>query len=94
MSELQNYLVPKIDRGGVKYKFGWLNSETQSAFLKTVGVQSVPKIVLVNPGKRKRFYVADEALKLDSLIGLFDKLVSGDLRFSMFEGNTIADLAE
>eukprot|EP00340_Litonotus_pictus_P002081 CAMPEP_0170527322 /NCGR_PEP_ID=MMETSP0209-20121228/12812_1 /TAXON_ID=665100 ORGANISM="Litonotus pictus, Strain P1" /NCGR_SAMPLE_ID=MMETSP0209 /ASSEMBLY_ACC=CAM_ASM_000301 /LENGTH=339 /DNA_ID=CAMNT_0010817795 /DNA_START=209 /DNA_END=1228 /DNA_ORIENTATION=+ len=93
MSELQNYLSPKIDRG-IKYKFGWINSETQSQFLEATGVSSVPKIVLVNPGKRKRFYVSDEELNLESLPNVFDKLASGDLRFKVFPGNNVPELAE
>lgn len=93
MGELQNWLSPKIDRG-IKYKFGWLNSETQSKFLDVVHVESVPRIVLINASKRKRFFVSDEELKLDVLKSLFDKLASGDLRFKIFPENNIPELAE
>lgn len=93
MSEIQNYLSPKIDRG-IKYRFSWMNSETQSSFLQTVGVESVPKVVLVNPGKRKRYFVSDAGLTIDELTNVFDKLASGDLRFKMFSQNTIPELAE
>lgn len=93
MGELQNYLSPKIDRG-IKYKFGWMNSETQTKFLKTTGVDSVPKIVLINPGKRKRYFVSEEELNLESMTAIFDKLASGDLRFKMFPENVFPDLAE
>jgi hypothetical protein len=93
MNELQDYLSPKIDRG-IKYKFAWLNSETQGKFIGVTGVDGVPKVVLVNPGKRKRFFVVEEELSLSSLIGSFDKLASGDLRFKMFPENNFPELTE
>ena len=57
-SELQNYLSPKINRG-LKYKFGWLNSSVQKGFMAAVDLPlgSGPFMMLVNPGKRKRFHV-------------------------------------
>ena len=60
-SSLQNWLSPKIDRGGIKYKFGWISSTTQPNFIKTVelAVGSGPHLLLINPGKRKRFYVLE-----------------------------------
>jgi hypothetical protein len=58
---IQNWLSPKIDRGGIKYKFGWINSSTQPSFMKTVEMDlgSGPNLLLVNPGKRKRYFVHD-----------------------------------
>lgn len=62
---MQNYLSPKIDRGGLKYKFGWLNSSVQKNFMGAVDlpVASGPFMMLVNPGKRKRFHVAEGELE-------------------------------
>jgi hypothetical protein len=59
-SNVQNWLSPKIDRG-VKYKFGWINSTTQPKFTQSIGqeIGAGPNLVLVNPGKRKRFYVLE-----------------------------------
>jgi len=61
MADIQNYLTPKIDRGGLKYKFAWLNVNTQAQFSKLidVSVDTVPRVILVNPGKRKRFFVME-----------------------------------
>ena len=85
MSELQNYLSPKIDRG-IKYKFAWVNSETQSAFIQETGVEGVPRVMLLNPGKKKKYFVLEEEPKLEKLYEVFDKLASGDLRFKFFKG--------
>lgn len=93
MSELQNYLSPKIDRG-LKYKFGWINAQTQTAFVSAIEVSTFPRLLIVNPGKRKRFFELDGELNMENFRNLFDKLASGDLRFKMFKGNKIPDLVE
>jgi hypothetical protein len=66
---LQNFLSPKIDRGGIKYKFAWINSSTQGDFMKTIELQSGagPNLMLVNPGKRKRFYVMEDGLEEEKM---------------------------
>lgn len=67
-TELQNYLSPKINRG-LKYKFGWLNSSTQNKFIESVdlNVESGPYMMLVNPGKRKRFHVLEGELEENNM---------------------------
>ena len=92
--ELQNYLSPKIDRG-VKYKFGWIDSTSQSAFMGTIGQEagSGPSLMLINPGKRKRYYVMEGELQEDKMREVFERLASGDIRFVNFPGNTIPELA-
>ncbi len=69
MADIQNYLTPKIDRGGIKYKFGWLNVSTQAPFAKLLSLNSgnVPKVVMINPGKRKRYYTMDEEINEPNL---------------------------
>lgn len=71
-SELQNYLSPKINRG-LKYKFGWLNSNSQKKFMESVQlpVGSGPHMMLVNPGKRKRFHVLDGQLEENKMSKFF-----------------------
>lgn len=67
-SNIQNWLSPKIDRG-IKYKFGWISSSTQNKFVKSLELEefSGPTLVLVNPGKRKRYYVLENALTEDNI---------------------------
>ena len=64
MANIQNYLTPKIDRGGIKYKFGWVNVTTQAPLVKLLGLDAaaVPRVILLNPGKRKRYFVMDDAI--------------------------------
>ena len=97
MSEIQNYLSPKMDYGGIKYKFGWINTKKQPEFTSAVGadfsnVKDNYKVMIINPGKRKRYFVVDEEVTFENLRNTFDKLASGDLRFKMFSGNNIPEL--
>ena len=93
INDLQNYLSPKIDRG-IKYKFGWVNTDTQTKFVETVQVSSIPQLLLVNPGKRKRFYKIEDAMNMNTFETVFEKLASGDIRFKMFPGNEVPEFAE
>jgi len=90
---LQNHLSPKIDRG-IKFKFGWINSTTQNAFISSIELQlgDGPKMILVNPGSRKRFYVMEGELIDENMKSVFEKLAGGELRFKNFAKNTIPDL--
>ena len=91
--EIQNWLSPKINRGS-KYKFGWINSSTQKAIIKEMGIEenSGPIIVLINRGARKRYHKYEGEINVDGLRNLFEKLASGDVRFKAFKGNTIPEL--
>lgn len=91
VSELQDYLSPKINRG-LKYKFSWIDFGLQQKFINIVGSTNVPQLLLINNGSRKRFHVSKEEFNMESFKSLFDKLASGDLRFSMFSQNTYPDL--
>ena len=90
---LQNWLSPKINRG-IKYKFGWINSSSQSEFMKSVQLEpkSGPYMMLINPAKRKRFYILENEMIEETMREVFDKLASGDLKFKNFKGNAIPQL--
>jgi len=47
MAEIQNYLTPKIDRGGIKYRFAWISTTTQAKMVQILGLEvgSGPKVV-------------------------------------------------
>ena len=76
-SELQNYLSPKISRG-LKYKFGWLNSSLQKNYMAAADltVGSGPNMMLVNPGKRKRFHVLNGDLEEENISKFYNSLYS------------------
>lgn len=50
----------KISRG-IQFNFSWIDAETESAFAGVLGGADVtdtyPRLIVINPGKRKRFLV-------------------------------------
>lgn len=68
LSNIQNWLSPKINRG-VKYKFGWINSSLQTNFMQSIEFpnETATGLILVNPGKRKRYYVLENDLNEDNI---------------------------
>ena len=48
----------KMDRGA-KFKFMWLNAAVEKAWASTFGYEDADKVVILNPGKRKRFTAHD-----------------------------------
>jgi hypothetical protein len=67
-SNIQNWLSPKIDRG-VKYKFGWINTSIQTEFMNSIDLptSSGPNLILVNPGKRKRFFILENEMTEENI---------------------------
>ena len=82
MADIQNYLTPKIDRGGIKYRFSWLNINTQPNFTKLIelDVSTVPRVVLVNPGKRKKYFIMEEDITESDLSIIKIKLYRSIIR--------------
>lgn len=52
----------------------------------------MPGIVILNPGKKKRFLLHEYALTVDGLTDTLDKILGGDARFKMIKGNKLPDL--
>jgi hypothetical protein len=92
-NSVQNHLAPKIDRG-IKYRFGWINSSTQNKFIESIDLKSGdgPKMILVNPGSRKRFYLMENDLIEENMKNVFDRLAGGEIRFKNFNKNLIPEL--
>ena len=90
--EIQNWLNPKINRGS-KYKFGWINSNTQNNIIQSLGLEknSGPTLVLINRGSRKRYHVYNGEMNEEGIKKLFDSLAGGDVRFKPFSGNKIPE---
>jgi hypothetical protein len=54
--------------------------------------KSGPYMMLINPGKRKRFYILEKEMTEEIMRDVFERLASGDLKFKNFKGNTIPEL--
>jgi len=67
-----------------------VESEFASSFNFEEG--EVPGIVVLNPGKKKRFLKSDKELNQQGVTDILDKILGGDARFKMIKGNKLPDL--
>jgi hypothetical protein len=54
--------------------------------------ETSPRMMLINPGKRKRYFILENKMVEDVMKDIFERLASGDLKFKNFKGNTIPEL--
>ena len=54
--------------------------------------ETAPRMMLINPGKRKRYFILENQMAEDVMKDIFERLASGDLKFKNFKGNTIPEL--
>jgi len=52
----------------------------------------MPKLVIMNPGKRKRFLIHDGPITEDGIEKTLDKILGGDARFKNIKGNKLPPL--
>lgn len=81
----------KISRG-ITFIFSWLSAADEPNFAQVFNQEDYPKIVMLNPGKRKRFLVHDNAITADGIETTFNKILGGDARFKNIKGNKLPDL--
>ena len=72
----------------------WLNASTEPTFFNVFGLEesSLPKVVVLNPSKRKRFLVHEKAINEEDISDTLDKIQGGDARFTNVKGNELPDL--
>ncbi len=78
---------PKLKRG-LKFSFMWLDAQIELEWLKTFGITSedLPKVVILNPGKRKRYLKHTQEITVEGLEYTLDKILGGDARFTRIKG--------
>jgi hypothetical protein len=82
----------KINRG-VSLHFMWVNSAVEPTFAAALGNgKETPRVVILNPGKRKRYLVHSGALNEASISQTIDKILGGDARFTNVKGNKLPEL--
>ena len=84
----------KISRG-INFYFMWLDASAEPAFFKMFGVEedTLPKIAILNPGKRKRFLIHQGGITESELSATLDKILGGDAKFTNVKGNELPALS-
>ena len=54
--------------------------------------EDLPKLVILNPGKRKRFLVHDKGVSESEVSSTLDRILGGDAKFTNIKGNKLVDL--
>jgi len=72
----------------------WLDASAEPGFSGMFGLpeEDLPKVVILNPGKRKRFLVHDKSINENDISATMDKILGGDAKFTNIKGNELAAL--
>lgn len=81
----QNF-ASKISRG-ISFYFMWLDATAEPDFSSIFNLEdNLPRIVILNPGKRKRFLLHDGEITEKAIELTLDKILGGDARFKAIKG--------
>ena len=65
----------------------WIDQSKEPQFTSIFNVESnLPKIVILNPGKRKRFMLHEGDISEKAIETTLDKILGGDARFKAIKG--------
>ena len=81
----------KISRG-ISWKFMQLDASQEPEFAQLLEVENYPKVVVMNPGKRKRFLAHDGPITYADVENTLNKILGGDARFKNIKGNKLPAL--
>ena len=70
-----------MDRGA-KFKFMWLNAGIEKEWANALKYENEDKVVILNPGKRKRFIAHEGPLEKEQIGVTLDVIMGGDARFN------------
>ena len=91
MDSVAQRFTSKISRG-IDFLFSWLSVADEPEFGAVFNQEDYPKLVILNPGKRKRYLVLDGDINADNIENTFNKILGGDARFKNIKGNKLPDL--
>jgi hypothetical protein len=83
----------KISRG-ISFYFMWLDASQEQKFANMFGIKQseLPQVVIMNPGKRKRFLIHSGPVNETEISKTLDKILGGDAKFKNIKGNELEDL--
>lgn len=91
MDNVSQTFTSKISRG-INFIFSWLSVADESEFGAVFGQEEYPKLVVLNPGKRKRFLVHEGDINSEGIEKTLNKILGGDARFKAIKGNKLPEL--
>jgi hypothetical protein len=72
----------------------WLDASAEEGFFKMFDLKTdnLPKVVILNPGKRKRYMIHEKGINESDISSTLDRILGGDAKFINIKGNTLANL--
>lgn len=72
----------------------WLDASAEPLFFNMFDLKFVnlPKVIILNPGTRKRFLVHEKDINESEISATLDRILGGDARFTNVKGNALPQL--
>ena len=85
----------KISRG-IQFFFSYIDASAEPEFSSVLAgpdqSEVYPRLIVLNPGKRKRILAHDGDISEKSITKTLDKILAGDAKFKVIKGNKLPDL--
>jgi len=91
LKRVHEAFTSKISRG-IQFIFSRVDASTEPDFAAVFKAETFPAVVVMNPGKRKRFLLHEGELNEQEFTKTLDKILGGDARFSNIKGNKLPEL--
>lgn len=94
MEMSKEIFTSKIERG-ITFNFMRLDISQEPEFSGMFNFEEgeVPGLVVLNPGKKKRFLKSEYPLTQQGITDTLDKILGGDARFKMVKGQVVPPLS-
>jgi len=76
----------KLGRG-TTFKFMWLDVAAETPWGMVLNASEEPEIVVLNPGRRKRYVKLEGPISIESISELLERINGGDARFKHIPGD-------
>jgi len=92
---IQDRFTSKLERG-ITFSYVRLDMTAEADFAGALNLEGdqVPGLVILNPGKKKRFMVSEYDLTEEGITQTLDKILGGDARFKMISGNKLPEFTQ
>ena len=95
MHQVGQAFSSKISRG-ISFYFSWVDTASEPEFANALaapdGADNYPRLVILNPGKRKRFLIHNGDIDEAGIEKTLDKILAGDAKFKAIKGNKLPEL--
>ena len=95
LENVNDAFTSKIERG-ITFNFMRLDVSAEDDFASVFNFEEgeLPGLVVLNPGKKKRFLKSEYPLSQQGATDTLDKILGGDARFKMVKGQKLGELKQ